>query len=153
MAMYKTKTDPMPSDAVDSLDALIALHTLSVDTRLGFQKMADTAEPEFPPIAERFNALHGRQIARLNIMVREMGSLPDKNGSLMGTINVAVVGIRAALAAIDKGVTDQVRSGEQNVLAAFDRAAQVSLPQGHRDTLTQMKAELTGLLDETRHIG
>ena len=139
--------------ASDSLEALSKLHTLSVDTQRGFQKMVEKAEPEFLATAERFSALHGRHVARLDTMMREMGGLPDADGSFMGSVNVAVVTIRSVLDAIDMAVMDRVRSGEENVLADFDRAIAASLPQGHHAALVQMKTELTDLLHETRSMG
>lgn len=140
-----------PEDAAsESLDALIDLHTLSVDTRLGFEKMVEKAEPSFRPVSERFLALHIRHVARLDTMVREMGAVPDAAGSFMGTVNRAVVTLRAAFDAIDADVIAQIRTGEDSVLKAFDRAVAASLPQGHLQALTQMRAELSGLLDETR---
>lgn len=137
----------------DSLEALIKLQTLSVDTRLGFQKMVEKSDPGFRPIAERFSALHGRHVMRLHNMVREMGGLPDQNGSFMGTVNRAVITLRAVFDRIDADVMDQVRSGEDAVFSAFDRAIAASLPKGHRDALIQMKDELTVLLHETRRLG
>ena len=137
----------------DSLDALTQLHTLSVDTGRGFDKMVKKAEPDFLPTADRFRALHSRHTARLDAMVREMGGLPDTDGSFMGTVNVAVVSLRAVFDAIDADVMDQVRSGEANVIAAFDRAIAASLPKGHRDALVDMKTELTRLLDDARKPG
>ncbi len=153
MPMLNDTTNPGGFGAADSLEALIDLHTLSVDTLHGFQKMVEKAEPDFQPIADRFSALHGRHVARLDNMVREMGGLPDADGSFMGTVNSAVVSLPTVLDAIDSGVMDRVRSGEQNVLAAFERAIAASLPEGHHDALVQMKVELTGLLDETRQLG
>jgi uncharacterized protein (TIGR02284 family) len=146
-------TNPGGFGAADSLEALIELHALSVDTLRGFEKMVEKAEVDFRPIADRFSALHTRHVARLDNMVREMGGLPDEDGSFMGTVNEAVVTLRAIFDAIDSGVMDRVRSGEENVLAAFDRAIGTSLPEGHHSALTQMKEELTGLLDETRQLG
>lgn len=139
--------------ASDSLEALSHLHTLSVDTLRGFDKMVEKAEAEFLPIAERFTALHGRHVARLDTMVREMGGVPDAGGSFMGTVNAAVVTLRSVFDAIDVEVMDRVRSGEDSVIAAFDRAIGASLPQGHSEALVQMKSELTGLLNETRSMG
>lgn len=139
--------------ASDSLEALIELHTLSVDTRRGFDKMVEKADADFRPIADRFSALHDRHVARLDMMVREMGGLPDADGSFMGAINSAVVTLRAVFDSIDSGVMAQVRSGEENVIAAFDRTIAASLPQGHTEALIQMKGELTAILDETRKLG
>lgn len=153
MSVLNDADNPGGFGAIDSLEALSALHRLSVDTRRGFEKMVEKAEVDFQPTAERFNALHGRHVARLNNLVREMGGLPDTDGSFMGTVNSAVVALRAVFDAIDTDVMDRVRSGEDSVLAGFDRAIAASLPQGHREALIQMKAELTGLLNETRHLG
>jgi uncharacterized protein (TIGR02284 family) len=153
MPMLNDADNPSGLGAIDSLEPLTVLHTLSVDTRRGFEKMVEKAEVEFQLTAERFSALHGRHVARLDNMVREMGGLPDEDGSFMGTVNTAVVALRAVFDAVDHEVMDRVRSGEQNVLAAFDRAIAASLPQGHREALSQMRAELISLLDETRHLG
>lgn len=137
----------------DSLDALIKLQTLSADTQLGFQKMVEKSELAFRPIAERFSALHGRHVIRLHNMVREMGGLADQNGSFMGTVNQVVITLRAVFEKVDSDIMDRVRSGENAVFSAFDRAIGASLPKGHRDALIQMKAEITALLDETRRLG
>lgn len=147
---------PVKSAAIgasDSLDVLINLHTLSVDTHRGFQKMVEKSDLDFRPIAERFSALHGRHNMRLHNMVREMGALPDQNGSMMGTVNQAVITLRAVFDTIDSDVMDRVRSGEATVFSAFDRAIASNLPKGHRDALIQMKDELATLLHDTRRLG
>ena len=140
-------TTATTSDAADeSLDALIDLHTLSVDTRRGFEKMVEKAEPSFRPVADRFLAVHTRHVARLDQMVREMGAVPDAGGSFMGTVNRAVVTMRSVFDVIDADTMSQIRSGEDYVVAAFDRALAASLPQGHIAALTEMRGEVTSLL-------
>ena len=150
MPNTNTQFQPVDPAARESLDTLIGLHTLSVDTLRGFQKMSEKAEPEFRPVVERFRALHTRHTARLDAMVREMGGVPDADGSFMGTVNRAVIGLRAVFDTIDAGVMDNIRSGEDRVLDAFDNAAQISLPQGHVQALTEMRAELSAVLADTR---
>ena len=150
MSMTDNQFQPVDHAARESLDTLIGLHTLSVDTLRGFQKMSEKAEPEFRPVVERFCALHTRHAARLDAMVREMGGIPDADGSFMGTVNRAVVGLRAVFDTIDAGVMDNIRSGEDRVLDAFDSAVQISLPQGHRQALTDMREELSTVLADTR---
>lgn len=138
---------------IDSLGTVSHLHTLSIDTLRGFQKMVAKAEADFLPTAKRFAALHSGQVAQLDKMVRDIGGVPDANGSFMGTVNVAVVSVRAVFDAIDMDVMDQIRSGEKNVIAAFDHAIEVSLPHGDRQALIKMKAELIQLLKETSGLG
>jgi uncharacterized protein (TIGR02284 family) len=153
MSMFDNHTNPADLAASESVDALMDLHTGSIDTLRGFQKMAEKADPAFRPTVEGFCALHTRHAARLDTMVREMGGVPDADGSFMGTVNRAVVTLRATFDTIDAGVMDNVRRGEDSVLAAFDRAMRTSLPQGHMHALTEMHAELSAMLRETAHLG
>jgi len=153
MPILNNATSPDGYGVEDSLEALTELHTLSVDTLRGFETMVDKAQPKFKPVAERFSALHTRHVARLDTMVREMGGVPDVDGSLMGLANTAIVSLRAMVDDIDDDAMDRIRNGERNVLAAFDRSLEASLPQGHNEALAQMRAELSSLLDETRHVG
>jgi uncharacterized protein (TIGR02284 family) len=146
MTSHDMTTGANRNAASESLDALIDLHTQSVDTHRGFDKMVEKAEPSFRPVVDRFLALHTRHVARLDRMVREMGAVPDAAGSFMGTVNRAVVTMRAAFDAIDSDTMAQIRSGEEYVIAAFDRALATSLPQGHMAALSEMRAELASLL-------
>ena len=153
MSMFTSPTEPADLAAVNSLATLVDLHLLCVDTLQGFHKMSEKAETEFRPVVERFCALHARHAARLDVMVREMGGVPDADGSFMGTVNRAVISLRAVFDAIDTDVMHSVRAGEAKVLAAFDTALQASLPQGHLNALAQMQAELSAVLDDTRSLG
>lgn len=134
--------------AAAALAALTDLQVLSVDTRSGFEKMVEKAEPAFRPVAERFLALHTRQADRLAAMVREMGGVPDQDGTFMGSVNRAVISVRATFDAIDAQVMEQVHAGARNVLEAFDRALTASLPQGHIMALQDMRIALETLLRE-----
>ena len=149
MAQVKHAAAPA---ADNSVKALINLHMSSLDTLRGFEKMVDKAEPAFLAVVQRFAALHLRQVVRMDAMVREMGGVPDQNGSFIGSLNRAIVGLLAVFNAVDEDTMDQVRSGERHVLAAFDRALMCSLPQGHRQALTQMRADLAKLLADTRNV-
>ena len=147
-----TAKNPGGFGVTDSLDALMDLHTLSVDTQRGFLKMQEKAQADFLPVANKFSTLHGQHIVRLATMIKDMGGLPDADGSFMGAVNTAAVTLRALFDDIDSGVMTQVRRGEDQILAAFDRAIDASLPEGHADTLRQMKSELITLLDDTRDL-
>ena len=136
-------------------DSLLELHTLSVHLLSGFEKMVGKADPEFRIVSERFAALHTRHVARVGTMAREMGGLPDtdSSGTGTGTIKSAMIALRSVFDAIDQDMMDRIRKGEQPVLAAFDQAIASSLPQRHNEALVQMRTELTGVLDESRHLG
>ncbi len=147
--MRNTATAPRAADMLDQdhLEALIDLHTRSIDTLRGFETMVEKAVPAFRTIAEKFRALHARHVTRLATMVREMGGRPDSDGSFMGTVNRTVVTLRATFDTIDHQVIHQIHSGEAHVLAAFDRALGTRLPQRQIDALSWMRVELAGLLE------
>ncbi len=150
MSDHHSKASAFVAD--ESLNALIDLHASSVDTLRGFQKMAEKNEPSFRPIVEQFCALHTRQVARLDVMVREMGGIPDADGSFMGTVNRAVVTLRAVFDTVDTHLMGRIRDGEKTVLAAFDRSLRASLPQGHVLALSHMRAELSALLNQATYL-
>lgn len=152
MPMPEIEFDPANDVDQRHLDVLIDLHTRSLDTLEGFEKMVDKAVTSFRPTAERFRALHENHVIQLEGMVRDCGGIPDDDGSFMATVNRAVVSLRATFDDIDTDVMVQIRSGEDNLLAAFDRALAAPLPNPDQQSVTRMRAELAGLLDDTRHI-
>jgi uncharacterized protein (TIGR02284 family) len=153
MSIFDSDTNTDNLAGSESLDALVDLHTISVDTLRGFQKMAEKAEPAFRPVVDRFSQLHIRHVERLDKMAREMGGVPDGNGSYMANVNRAVITLRAVFDAIDADVMDNVRSGEDLVLAAFDRSLRAGLKKSDLHAITKMRAELSTLLDDTRQLG
>ncbi|WP_439524763.1 DUF2383 domain-containing protein [Marivita sp.] len=129
-------------------DHLRNLYTRIVDAKAGFDVMVDKAEPEFRDVATSFRDLHARHADRLSKLLH--GQV-DEDGSLMGTVNKAVVSIRAFFDEIDEDVMDQVRRGENQVLAAF-RDAETNCAAPHEAELIAMRAELEDLLDRTAHL-
>lgn len=134
------------------VDALISLHQRTVDVLSGYAKMVEKAEPSFRSVAEEFRALHARHADRLARMISDMGHAPDPDGTLMGTVNKAVISLRALFDEIDDDVMDSVRDGEKHVLESFDDAmASVENAALIRD-LGDMRAEIVSLVDRTAHL-
>ncbi|MFN4157205.1 MAG: DUF2383 domain-containing protein [Gemmobacter sp.] len=142
-----------PQDPTEAaMDAITALHTRTIDTAEGFEKMAEKAEPEFRPVAQRFLLLHRDHAARLAAMLSEAGRQADDAGSFMGTINRLVVATRALFDDIDADTMAQVRNGEEGVLEAFHIALSHDHPAERRAELDRMRGELTALVEATRHL-
>jgi uncharacterized protein (TIGR02284 family) len=137
----------------DEAQPLIAVYNRTVDSVKGYTKMVEKAEPSFRDTAERFRALHARHAGDLERILADLGIKAKADGSMMGTINQAVVTFRAFFDHIDEDVMDQVGSGEDWVLKAFDEA--IVARGGAIPTVKprEMQAELTELLAETRHLG
>ncbi|RYI34142.1 MAG: DUF2383 domain-containing protein [Acetobacteraceae bacterium] len=136
----------------DASDALGTLHTRTVDALRGFAKMVEKAEPEFRPVAQKFHDLHAQHAGAIARILSARGQAVDADGSIMGTVNETVVGLRAFFDEIDEDVMDNVRSGEGHVLKAFDDALADTLQQDERLAVEAMRGELTRLLDETSHL-
>lgn len=137
----------IPAERRDVAAALIALHDRSVDSLKGFAMMVEKAEPSFRETAERFRALHARHAETLARLLSDLGIRAEENGGVMGLVNQAVVTFRVFFDDIDEDVMDQVRSGEDWVLQAFDAA--IAEQREATPALRQMQAELTDLLAET----
>lgn len=154
ITMQTTKIDQYATDenTNDADDTLIALHNRSVDALTGFAKMVEKAEPSFRSVPEEFRALHARQTDRIARILAERGCEVDPNGTFMGTVNVAVVSLRALFDTIDEGVMANIRSGERSVLAAFDDALAANLDATTKMALTEMRTDLSALLDRTSHL-
>ncbi|WP_245298732.1 DUF2383 domain-containing protein [Pseudotabrizicola sediminis] len=151
--MLDTEAGDSPEAAPDAADALLVLQRRTADALAGYVTMVDKAEPEFRPVAERFRAIHDRHNAALTAVLIRHGVEPDADGSFMGTVNKAVVSLRALFDDIDEDVMDSIRDGENHVLEAFDEAIGASgMPPADVTQLRDMRDELTLLLQDTRHL-
>lgn len=151
--MLDTQASDPPEAAPDAADALLTLQRRTVDALAGYVTMVDKAEPGFRPVAERFRALHDRHNAALTATLIRHGVEPDADGSFMGTVNKAVVSLRALFDDIDADVMDSIRDGENHVLEAFDDAiGAVGMPPADVTMLRDMRDELTLVLQDTRHL-
>ena len=144
---------PPPDTALaDMIDALSKLHTRSVDARQGYDTMLAKAEPEFRPVVRQFHDLHSRHAAALAQIITVLGGAPDQDGSFMGTVNRTVVSLRAVFDEIDEDVMDAIRDGEERILEDFETALTKSTAQPWHDDVAQMRDEVLGLLEATRHL-
>ena len=148
---FADTTDPADTGPVP--EALIALYNRTVDSTKGYARMVEKAEPSFRDTAERFRALHARHAGDLARFLATMGIEADADGTLMGTVNQAVVTFRAFFDDIDEDVMDQIRSGEDWVLKAFGSAIAEEAHPTRAASLREMQTELTALLADTSHLG
>ncbi|SHH14201.1 DUF2383 domain-containing protein [Marivita hallyeonensis] len=140
--------DLADEDARTPNDHLQELYTRIVDAKAGFDVMVDKAEPDFRDVALSFRDMHQRHADTIKDMLH--GNV-EEDGSFMGTINKAVVSMRAFFDEIDEDVMDQVRRGEEHVIDAF-RTAEASVSQADEARLIALRAELEDLLDRTKHL-
>jgi uncharacterized protein (TIGR02284 family) len=141
--MHGQQTNP---DTDAAADALTTLHRRTVDALTGYATMVEKAEPSFQHVAEAFRSLHARHADRLARMLADIGREADDDGSLMGTVNAAVVTLRAFFDEIDADVMHNIRDGEKHVLAAFDEAIAAPATPAIAADLKDMRGEVTALL-------
>ncbi len=139
------------SDRVDGanplIDALVTLHTRTVDTLPGYDKMLEKAQPEFRTVVAGFRDLHGRHAADLAAILAARGAPVDGEGSMMGMINQAVVAVRSWFDEIDADTMTAIRTGEKTVIAAFDKALMQPLEPAEALEIGAMRDALVALLD------
>lgn len=128
------------------IDALVTLHTRTVDSGIGYEKMLEKAEPEFRATVQRFHAVHAAHAGILAGMLGEKGYQVDGDGSIMGSINRAVVAVRSFFDDVDADLLTAIHDGEQHVLQAFADAIAQPLTPADISQLTDMRDELVTLL-------
>ena len=153
MAPVETDDRAAPQAAPDAAQALLTLQQRTKDALMGYDTMVEKAEADFRPVVERFRGVHSLHNAALSAMLVRHGQTPDADGTFMGTVNKAVVTMRALFDEIDEDVMDSIRDGENHVLSAFDDAIAASgMPPADVTDLREMRDALTALLQDTRHL-
>jgi Domain of unknown function (DUF2383) len=157
MTVFDSTAAPMTSEtqANTRMEAAAVkhLHNLTIDALRGYDKMVEKAEPAFRPTVQQFHDLHARHDRHVKQLLSEMGHEVDDGGTFMGTINEAVVAIRAFVDEIDHDVMKQIRSGEDWVMQAFDTAIAEQRGSEVEAKLREMRFELSRLLTETQQVG
>ena len=136
---------PSPRDD-EEYARLNDLHTRLVDTLAGYDKVVEKAEPEFIGIAEEFRGLHQGHSERVLSMLLGLGRDPGSEGSMLGTVNRAVVEVRSWFDDIGHNVIDALVDGEKRLLEDFKAARAASPSVERRGLLDQMCSETITLL-------
>jgi uncharacterized protein (TIGR02284 family) len=147
------QTSTTDSGHSDRHAALVCLHARHVDMIKGFAKMVEKAEPAFRDTALRFHTMHAHHADTLARLLSDLGVQPNTDGTLMGSVHVAVISVRAFFDEIDDDVMDQIRRGEEKLLEAFDEAIAENAAHGFHSTLKQMQTEVRETLNATHHLG
>lgn len=145
-----TSSNDTPEAAVESL---AKAHVASVDALSGYTTMVNKAEPEFRPVVEAFRAMHAQHADTLAQHLKALGCEPDSDGSFMGTINQAVVTMRAVFDDIDSDTMASIRDGEERILKTYHEAEATALPPAVQADLHRLCDEITAELARTRDIG
>jgi uncharacterized protein (TIGR02284 family) len=130
-----------------ALDNTLGLHTAIVDAIHGYEKMLEKAEPSFRPVVTELLDLNRTAAADIERALRENGTQPDNDGSLMSAVHRTVVTMRSVVDDIDAGVIPQIVDGEQRILGKYDDAiAEAGAVQSLGATLQQRRARLAELV-------
>ncbi|MCC5973674.1 MAG: DUF2383 domain-containing protein [Rubellimicrobium sp.] len=130
-------------------DEIARLHQLLirlVDTLDGFDKVLEKAEPEFVGVAEDFCGLHRGQIERVRRMLVDLGEDGGSDGSVLGTVNRAVVEMRSWFTEIGPNILDGIVDGEKRLIEDFDAVIAASPSVERRGSIDQMLGETVALL-------
>lgn len=135
---------PGPHD--EEIARLQDLHTRLIDMLDGYEKVLEKAEPEFVGVITEFQDLHLRQLDRVIALLQELGREPASDGSMMGTVNRAVVEVRSWFDDIGHNVLGAIADGEKRLLGDFDAAIEVTPSVDRRARIDQMRGETVTLL-------
>ncbi|WP_374645703.1 DUF2383 domain-containing protein [Tabrizicola sp.] len=133
-----------------ALDSLALAHLRTLDALDGCTAMAEGAEAALRPTACRLRDLHAAHAQRLAETLARHGRVPGKAAVFDASVQRMVTASRAFLDRVDQDAMDQVRRGEEHVLATY-RAAEHGVPWPVVKSLVAgMRCELEDLLAETR---
>lgn len=140
-------------EVIEDRDALQHLHDRITDALEGFRVMAAAADVSFGPVVEEFVAMHQAQAATVaNMLIaRAVGDDPDDTP--VGSVSRSAASVGALLTSLDAGALESIRSGEEHVMAAFERAIGGVVVPADAAVLSAMQDDLVTLLDETRDLG
>jgi hypothetical protein len=135
------------------IEVLEKLHTALVDSCRGYVKAVEQAEDTaMYEIAEAALSLHRRHAAELRRELGKAGRIVDVDGSIVGTVHVAAVTLRSAIAGLDRTALSAFIDGEQRNVKIYDETiATVGSVVGTRDAqplLTVQRRELLALIAE-----
>ncbi len=144
-----TASNNVPDEA---LDHLAKAHVATVDALTGYITMVEKAESDFRPVVEAFRKMHAQHADTLAQHLKNLGREPDTDGSFMGTINKAVVTMRAVFDDIDDDTMDSIRNGEEHVLETYHEATETALPSAVLTDLRRLSDEINAQIEQTRDI-
>lgn len=130
----------------DEIARLADLHTRLIDTLDGYDKAAEKAESEFLGVVEEFRALHQRHAQQVIAMLAALGHNPDPDGSVIGTVNRAVIEVRSWFSEIGHNIMDGIADGEKRVLEELDAAIAAATSIERRAELDQMRGDTITVL-------
>ncbi|MCC6001310.1 MAG: DUF2383 domain-containing protein [Pararhodobacter sp.] len=135
--------EPRPDDEIARL---ADLHTRLIDTLDGYDKAAEKAEPEFLGVVEEFRALHQGHARVVMAMLSALGHDPEADGSVIGTVNRAVIEVRSWFTEIGHNIMDGIADGEKRVLGDMEAAIAAATSIERRAALDQMRGDTITLL-------
>lgn len=91
--------------------------------------------------------MHARQADEIANMLARFGRVSKRDGSLMATVNLSVIALRAAFDDINQDVMKKIRSGEDYVISAFDVAISSGLDEASLSALKRMRGDLVTLIN------
>ena len=108
------------------------VHTRVLDVIRGYEELAERAEPDLRPLAERMLALHRAHHEALHVMLEERGHPPSDRGSVMSLVQENVMRVRSWFDDMDRELIPRIREGEEQLIELYDEAIAAG-PEGDRD--------------------
>lgn len=114
---------------MDRIALLTALHASLLDAVSGYREgLKDAQGKGLAPLFAELIALHGAAADAVANELKAMGAAVDDHGSLMGTLDRAVMKITSLLTDLDDKIIPSLVNGEREVLRHYDEAIAVSAP-------------------------
>ena len=130
---------------------LTTLHTSLIDARSGYEEgLKDAHGKGLAPLFSELMIVHEQDAGAIARQLERLGA-PVHGGSLMGTLDRAVMKITSLMTSLDEKVLPSLIDGERRVLAHYDAAVKASAADrpeypilvAQRDALAQRVARMS----------
>ena len=136
------------------VENLKMLHTALVDTRAAYElAFKDTDDAQVATICKEMVYLRHMDHEELHQALLEAGETPDENGSFMSMVHETIIKVRAAFTGIGKKTLPAFASGEEDILALYDKAIdEAATDPKISGILNRQRTNLIAKKDEMRRI-
>jgi uncharacterized protein (TIGR02284 family) len=118
------------------LDALKKLHTVLIDSRIGYDEALSEAEGKgLAPLFREMIDIRDRHHAELDAHLREAGATPDESGSFLSVVHRTIFKIRSLVSGLDGSVLPGLIDGEERIAGYYEDVLRDAPPPGVASTL------------------
>jgi len=129
-------------------EALAALHTTLIDSRLGYEEaLKDAGNRGLVTLFQEMIALRQAAAIELERFLRQAGLQPEADGSFLSTVHRTIISLQSLFNDLDESILPGLIDGEKRILGYYDDALKSATGE-EADVLSRQKQEVVDRIAE-----